>query len=102
MAALLERPIGRPARWLPVNATRSIQNAISEPLWRWLQSQIPPVIARLDVARRVEEKVREFPVEKMEEMVRRVTERELRTIVYLGYALGAFIGGILVVVNHLL
>lgn len=101
-AALLERRIGRPARWLPANATRSIQHAISEPLWRWLQSQLPAVTGRLDVARRVEEKVREFPVERMEEMVRRVTHRELRTIVYLGYALGAFIGTILVVVNHLL
>ena len=101
-AALLERPIGRPARWLPANATRSIQAAMGEPLWQWLQSQIPSVTRRLDVARRVEEKVREFPVERMEELVRRVTERELRTIVYLGYALGAFIGCILVLVNSLL
>ncbi len=99
--ALLERPIGRPARWLPANATRSIQAAISEPLWQWLQSQIPTVTGRLDVARRVEEKVREFPVERMEELVRRVTERELRMIVALGYALGAFIGCVLVLVNSL-
>lgn len=99
-AAFLERHIGRPARWLPANAARSIQNAVSKPLWLWLQSQIPSVTARLDVAARVEKKVREFPVEKMEEMVRRVTERELRTIVCLGYALGAFIGGVLVVVNR--
>ncbi len=100
VAALLERPIGRPARWLPANAARSIQNAVGESLWLWLQSQIPSVTARLDVAGRVEKKVREFPVDKMEEMVRRVTQRELRMIVYLGYALGAFIGGILVVVNR--
>ena len=101
-AAVLERPIGRPARWLPANGTRSIQGAIGDPLWLWMQSQIPAVVARLDVARRVEEKVRDFPVARMEELVRRVTERELRTIVYLGYALGAFIGCILVLVNHLL
>lgn len=101
-AALLERPIGRPARWLPANATRAIQAAISEPLWQWLQSQIPSVTGKLDVARRVEEKVRDFPVARMEELVRRVTDRELRLIVYLGYALGAFIGGILVLVNSFL
>ena len=101
-AAVLERPIGRPARWLPANATHSIQSAIGDPLWLWMQSQIPAVVAKLDVARRVEEKVRDFPVARMEELVRRVTERELRTIVYLGYALGAFIGSILVLVNYLL
>ena len=100
--ALLERPIGRPARWLPANAARSIQDAVSEPLWQWLQAQIPSVVARLDVARRVEEKVRDFPVEMMEDLVRRVTQRELRMIVLLGYALGAFVGCVLVLVNHLL
>ena len=101
-AAVLERPIGRPARWLPANAPHSIQSALGDPLWLWMQSQIPAVVAKLDVARRVEEKVRDFPVARMEELVRRVTERELRTIVYLGYALGAFIGSILVLVNYLL
>lgn len=101
-AAVLERPIGRPARWLPANAARSIQSAIGDPLWLWMQSQIPAVVAKLDVARRVEEKVRDFPVARMEELVRKVTDRELRTIVYLGYALGAFIGCILVVINYLM
>jgi len=100
--AALERPIGRPARWLPANATGAIQGAIGDPLWTWMQSQIPAVVAKLDVARRVEEKVRDFPVARMEELVRKVTDRELRTIVYLGYALGAFIGCILVLVNYLM
>jgi len=100
--AALERPIGRPARWLPANATGAIQGAIGDPLWTWMQSQIPAVVAKLDIARRVEEKVRDFPVARMEELVRKVTDRELRTIVYLGYALGAFIGCILVLVNYLM
>ena len=42
----------------------------------------------------------EFPVERMEELVRRVTDRELRMIIVLGYALGAFIGTLLVVLNR--
>ncbi len=101
-AGIVERPIGRPARWLPGNAPESIRMAIGEPLWRWVQGQIPAVVARVDVARRVEDKVRDFPVDRMEEMVRRVTERELRTIVRLGYVLGAFVGVVLVTVNALL
>lgn len=99
-ASALDRPIGRPARLLPSGAADSIRQAASDPLWRGIQVQIPSVVARLDVARRVEEKVLEFPVERMEELVRRVTDRELRMIVVLGYALGAFIGTLLVVLNH--
>ena len=101
-AAALERPIGRPGRLLPGGSTAQIQHAASEPLWLWLQGQVPNVVEKLDVARRVETKMMEFPVEQMEQMVRRVTERELRTIIYFGYALGAFVGGILVAANYFL
>jgi uncharacterized membrane protein YheB (UPF0754 family) len=99
--AALDRPIGRPARLLPSGAADSIRQAASDPLWRGIQAQIPSVVTRLDVARRVEEKVLEFPVERMEELVRRVTDRELRMIIVLGYALGAFIGTLLVVLNRI-
>ena len=99
--AVLERPLGRPARLLPSGAARRIERALGEPLWRWLQAQIPAVVRRLDVAGRVETKVLELPVERVEEMVRGVTERELRTIIHLGYALGATIGGIMVAVDAL-
>ena len=99
--AILERPVGRPGRFLPEGAIPKIERALSEPLWEWLQAQIPSVVQRLDVAGRVETKVLELPVERMEQMVRGVTERELRMIIYLGYALGATIGGIMVVVDSL-
>lgn len=99
--AALERPLGRPARLLPPGATRKIERALSEPLWHWLQAQIPAVVRRLDLAGRVETKVLELPVARMEQMVRGVTERELRTIIYLGYCLGATIGGIMVAIDAL-
>ena len=101
VSATLDRPIGRPGRVLPAGAPREIQQAIGNPLWLWLQGQIPAVVERVEVARRVEEKVLEFPTAKMEELVRKVTDRELRTIIRLGYALGAFIGLIMLVVNQL-
>ena len=50
----------------------------------------------------VEEKVLHFPTQRMEEIVRRVTDRELRLIVRLGYVLGAGIGLILVGIRYLL
>lgn len=100
--AAAERPIGRPARFLPPGASRDIPRALAGPLWTWLQTQALALVRKLDIARRVEEKVLDFPVERMEEMVRQITSRELRTIVRLGYGLGAFIGLVLVVVNHFL
>ena len=100
-AAALERPIGRPARLLPGGAAEGIRQAASDPLWRGIQAQIPSVVKRLNIARRVERKVLEFPVERMEELIKRVTHRELRTIIFLGYALGAFIGVVLLVVDAL-
>ncbi len=101
LEGLLDRPVGRPGNWLPQGAGESVQEAISEPLWRWLQGQVPDVVRTLDVGRRVEEKVRSYPVERMEDLVRKVTARELKLIVRLGYVLGALIGGVLVGVNAL-
>jgi predicted nucleic acid-binding protein len=73
-------------------APARLEAAFSEPLWDWLQGQIPEVVRTLDVGRRVEAKVLGYPVEQLEALVRRVTERELRLIVRLGYVLGAVIG----------
>lgn len=99
---LLDRPIGRPVDWLPEGALERIEAAIGTPLWKWLQGQVPELVQRVDVARRVEEKVLAFPTPKMEELVRRVTDRELRLIIKLGYVLGAIIGLALVGVDQIL
>ena len=98
---ILERPIGRPGRWFPTDGPARIEAALADPIWEWLQTQVPDVVERIDVARRVEEKVLDFPTPRMEELVRRVTDRELRLIVQLGYVLGAFIGLLLVAVGAL-
>ncbi|MBM4184364.1 MAG: DUF445 family protein [Gemmatimonadetes bacterium] len=89
---ILDRPIGTPARWLPDDGPARIEAALGDPIWEWMQTQVPAVVERIDVARRVEEKVIHFPTAKMEEIVRRVTDRELTLIVRLGYLLGAMIG----------
>jgi hypothetical protein len=101
-AKLLDRPIGTPAAWLPPGAPHRIEAALADPLWEWLQAQVPEVVERLDVARRVEQKVLEFPMAKMEELIRKVTDRELKLIVRLGYVLGALVGLVMVAVQHFL
>jgi uncharacterized membrane protein YheB (UPF0754 family) len=101
VANALDRPIGKPARWFPEDGPARIEAALGDPIWEWLQTQVPAVVERIDVARRVEEKVLHFPTAKMEEIVRRVTDRELRLIVRLGYVLGAVIGLLLVAMNSM-
>jgi hypothetical protein len=97
--SLMDHPIGTPAKWLPPEAPRRIEEAIGDPLWSWLQTQVPDVVHRINVAGRVEEKVLNYPTAQMEDLVKRVTDRELRLIVRLGYVLGAFIGSVLVVMD---
>jgi len=91
---VLERPIGRIADKLGEDSAERAERALSEPLWRWVQEQIPSIAQRIDVARRVEEKINEFPMRQIEALVRGVTERELRLIVKLGYVLGGLIGAV--------
>lgn len=100
--AVLRRPIGRPALHLPEDAPRRIERAVAEPLWGWLQEQMPSIAQRVDVAGRVEQKILDYPVARLEELIRGVTQRELRLIVRLGYLLGGIVGLVLVGVNALL
>jgi uncharacterized membrane protein YheB (UPF0754 family) len=99
---VVERPIGRPADLLGENAVDRIRNALRDPLWRWLQDQVPAVAQQVDVSGKVEQKILDYPMVKVEELVRGVTERELKLIVYLGYVLGAVIGVSLVLIQALL
>ncbi len=89
---LLERPLGRVAAHLPSDAADRIEAAISEPLWQWLQEQIPIVAQQVNIARKVEQKINDFPIQQVENLIKSVTERELKLIVQLGWVLGGFIG----------
>jgi hypothetical protein len=90
--ALLDRPIGRPADLLPGDADARLRRALSEPLWVWMQRQVPVIVSQLSVQEMVEQKVMGFSVQRMEEIIKNVTARELRLIVQLGYVLGALVG----------
>lgn len=100
--ALLERRIGRPADVLGEDAPQRIQGAIAEPVWGWLQAQVPDLARRIDIAGKVEQKILDYPTPKVEELIRAVTQKELKLIVRLGYVLGAVVGGVLLAVNALL
>ncbi len=102
LTALLDRRIGRPADWLPEGSKDGIANRLSPALWDWIQRQIPAVVEKIDVQKMVEEKVLGFSLERIEEIIRRTTQRELDLIVRLGYVLGAFVGGAAYLISLLL
>jgi uncharacterized membrane protein YheB (UPF0754 family) len=90
--SLLDKPIGKPSRWLPPEAAQRIAATAAPALWDWSVAQIPAFVERLDIEGMVERKVLGFSTRRIEEVIRGVTERELQLIVHLGYVLGAFIG----------
>lgn len=96
---VLERPIGRPADHLPPDAPARLERALAEPLWTWVQEQVPRVAQRIDIAGKVERKILDYPTAQVEEMIRNVTGRELTLIVRLGYVLGAGIGLVSAIIN---
>ncbi len=98
----LTRPIGRPGRLLGEDAAGRLSDALSPHLWTWITRQVPEIASRVRIADRVEEKIREYPLAQLENLVRSVTEHELKLIVRLGYVLGGLIGTILVGLTALL
>ena len=101
-SALLERPIGRPSAWLGTDTTAALRDALSAAAWTWLQEQIPRVVEQIRVPEMVEQKVLGFSTQRMEEIVRTVTQRELDLIVRLGYVLGGLVGVIAFLISVLL
>jgi uncharacterized membrane protein YheB (UPF0754 family) len=89
---VLERPIGRLADHVPPDAPARIEKGLAPPLWSWIQEQVPAIAQRVNIARKIEEKILDYPTAQIEALIRGVTERELRLIVRLGYVLGALIG----------
>ena len=92
--ALLDRPIGRPVEWLGEANADALTSAVVKESWAWVQAQVPGVVGELDIPGMVVQKVMGLSTQKMEELVRTVTEKELKLIVDLGYVLGAIVGAL--------
>lgn len=98
---LLARPIGRPARWVGDEGAAQLKQGVVDAAWGWVEGEVPRVVQQLDVQEMVEQKVLGFSTERMEEIVRNVTQRELTLIVQLGYVLGAIVGTLAFGINLL-
>jgi uncharacterized membrane-anchored protein YjiN (DUF445 family) len=100
--ALLERPIGRPASWLGAEAIAGLRRTAHERAWDWVEAQVPQLVSQLSIPTIVEQKVLGFSTQRMEEIVRTVTQKELDLIVRLGYVLGAVVGVLAWAINQFL
>lgn len=98
--AILDRPIGRLEALIPADRLESAAAALSEVLWEWAQRQVPAVVEKIDLETMVERKVMGFSLERLEELVRQTTQRELDLIVRLGYLLGGLVGAVAYVVSR--
>lgn len=96
---LMARPLGRPANWLGADTTESLKNGVASAAWGWTQQQVPRIVEQFNVQDMVEQKVLGFSTARMEEIVKRVTDRELKLIVRLGYVLGGIVGLIAFLIN---
>lgn len=90
--ALLDRPLGRLSRWLPDDAPKRLVAAAAPAIWEQIETQLPGLLETVDIPAMVERKVLGFSTQRVEEIVRGVTQRELNLIVQLGYVLGGAIG----------
>ncbi|MEX2569814.1 MAG: DUF445 family protein [Gemmatimonadota bacterium] len=98
-AWMLSVPVGRIGDYLPPNAVRRAENLMFDPLWSFLQKRVPTAVAGLPIAQMVENKLKSYPISKVEELIWRVSRRELVLIIYLGGFLGALIGSVMLLLQ---
>lgn len=96
LLAYLQKPIseiiGDIASMDDPEAGKKLAHATAPFVWEWMHSQLPSLVQRLDVQAMVERKVLTFSVERVEELLRTVIDKELKLIIIAGYILGAVVG----------
>jgi uncharacterized membrane protein YheB (UPF0754 family) len=92
---VVSAPVGRISQYLPEDAERRMELLLFDPLWGFIQRRVPDAVAGLPIARIVEDKLRGYPIRKVEELIWRVSRRELVLIIYLGGFLGALVGSVM-------
>lgn len=98
---LLRTPIGRLDRLLRDDAAGRIADTMAAPTWDWIAARVPEVAERIQISDRISTKIEAFPIQRIERLVRDISQREFDLIVRLGYGLGAIIGTGLVLLDAL-
>ncbi|HVF40102.1 MAG TPA: DUF445 family protein [Gemmatimonadaceae bacterium] len=105
LLAYLQKPIseiiGDIASMEDPEAGKKLAATTAPFVWDWMHSQLPTLVQRLDVQAMVERKILTFSVERVEELLRSVIDKELKMIIAAGYILGAFVGLLTFAVSRL-
>jgi len=89
---LLSTPIGRLGDQIPPGKVRQASSALTEAIISAVYRKLPEAIAEFNVAGVVRDKIKNYPVEKLEALVLSVAKEHLRTIELFGALFGFFIG----------
>lgn len=89
---LLSAPIGRASDHISEERLRAAGDSVANTVGEAIREKLPEAIREFDVGGVVREKVMNYPVEKLEELVLSVAKEHLRTIELFGALFGFFIG----------
>jgi uncharacterized membrane protein YheB (UPF0754 family) len=88
----LVAPIGKLADHMPEGAVEKASAALTEKITAAARERLPTAIAEFDVAGLVRNKVSEYPIDKLEQLVLMVAQHHLKTIELFGAIIGFWIG----------
>lgn len=89
---LLSKPIGKLADHMPEAKLRAASASLTDTIIDATSAKLPEAIAEFDVGSVVREKIKNYPVEKLESLVMSVAREHLRTIELFGALFGFIIG----------
>jgi uncharacterized membrane protein YheB (UPF0754 family) len=89
---LLVAPIGRIGDHVPENSVERASVALVERVVGVARERLPQAIKEFDIGRIVREKVSNYPVKKLEDLVLSVAQQHLRKIEMFGAIIGFFLG----------
>jgi uncharacterized membrane protein YheB (UPF0754 family) len=89
---LLVAPIGRLSDHMPEETVHKMTAALSDRITAAAQERLPAAISEFDIGGIVRQKVANYPVEKLEELVLSVAQQHLKTIELFGAVIGFMIG----------
>ena len=88
----LVAPIGKLADHMPEGAIEKASAALTEKITAAARERLPTAIAEFDVGGLVRNKVSEYPIDKLEQLVLMVAQHHLKTIELFGAIIGFWIG----------
>ena len=89
---LLIAPIGRIGDHLPEKSVERASTALVERITVAARERLPHAIAEFDIGGIVREKVSNYPIQKLEDLVLSVSKQHLKKIELFGAVIGLFLG----------